>query len=139
MMRALIPFADRRLRLAWGICFVAWFLALAGLVAAARAATTVTHTLTIILTGPTLTDWSCPIAGPFTAPVAPGTVICTIALAPAGTSAVISQPLGPQGTLFAVQGMNLVVGSTALTQASCPVDPNNGAQSDCAVSLTVTQ
>jgi hypothetical protein len=84
-------------------------LSLALFGARADAATT---TLSIIINSPTSTTVTCPMTT-YTAPLAAGSVICPIAVAPSGWSGALALS-GANAGSFALSASNLVVGSTAL-------------------------
>jgi hypothetical protein len=84
-------------------------LSVALLGARADAATT---TLSIIINSPTSTTVTCPLTT-YTAPLAAGSVICPIAVAPSGWSGALALS-GTSASSFALSASNLVVGSTAL-------------------------
>ena len=77
--------------------------------ARADAATT---TLSIIINSPTSTTVTCPMTT-YTAPLAAGSVICPITVAPGGWSGALTLS-GASASSFALSASNLVVGSTAL-------------------------
>ncbi len=77
--------------------------------ARADAATT---TLSIIINSPTSTTVTCPMST-YTAPLAAGSVICPITVAPGGWSGALTLS-GASASSFALSASNLVVGSTAL-------------------------
>jgi hypothetical protein len=77
--------------------------------ARADAATTA---LSIIINSPTSTTVTCPMTT-YTAPLAAGSLICPIAVAPSGWSGALALS-GSNASSFALSGSNLVVGSTAL-------------------------
>jgi hypothetical protein len=87
--------------------FAVLSLALFG--ARADAATT---TLSIIINSPTSTTVTCPMTT-YTAPLATGSVICPITVAPSGWSGALALS-GASASSFALSASNLVVGSTAL-------------------------
>jgi hypothetical protein len=72
--------------------------------------------LSIVFQGSPSTSITCPIAGPFTVPVAAGTQICAITVAPAGWQGALTLS-GADAAAFAISGSNLVVGPTAITAA----------------------
>jgi hypothetical protein len=76
--------------------------------------------LTIVINGPASTSITCPITATFTAPVAAGTVICPITVAPSGWSGTLALS-GTNAGSFAISsgtgGQQLVVGSAAITTA----------------------
>jgi hypothetical protein len=84
--------------------------------ARADAATT---TLSIIINSPTSATVTCPMAT-YTAPLAAGSVICPITVAPAGWSGALSLT-GANANSFALSASNLVVGSTALQSGTYSV------------------
>jgi hypothetical protein len=59
----------------------------------------------IVFQGPAATGGTCPVSGPFTIPVAAGTVICQITVAPANWQGVLSVD---DSAHFAISGSNLV-------------------------------
>jgi hypothetical protein len=77
--------------------------------ARADAATT---TVSIVINSPTSTTVTCPLTT-YTAPLAAGSTICAIAVAPNGWSGALALS-GTNASSFALSGSNLVVGSTAL-------------------------
>jgi hypothetical protein len=77
--------------------------------ARADAATT---TLSIIINSPTSTTVTCPMTA-YTAPLAAGSVICPITVAPSGWSGALTLS-GAGASSFALSASKLVVGSTAL-------------------------
>jgi hypothetical protein len=85
------------------------FLSVALFGARADAATT---TLSIIINSPTSTTVTCPMTT-YTAPLAAGSLICPITVAPGGWSGALSLS-GANASSFALSASNLVVGSTAL-------------------------
>jgi hypothetical protein len=87
--------------------FALLFVALFG--TQAEAATT---TLSIIINSPTSTTVTCPMTA-YTAPLAAGSVICPITVAPSGWSGALALS-GASASSFALSASNLVVGSTAL-------------------------
>jgi hypothetical protein len=98
--------------LALGICLFA-------LVPTARAQTATN--LSIVIQSAPSTALSCPINYPtgktyFTAPVAAGTLIATCSVTPSGWSGALTLS-GPDAASFALSGLNLSVGTAALTNA----------------------
>jgi hypothetical protein len=77
--------------------------------ARADAATTA---LSIIINSPTSTAVTCPMTT-YTAPLAAGSVVCPITIAPSGWSGALALS-GVNASSFALSASNLVVGSTAL-------------------------
>jgi hypothetical protein len=71
-----------------------------------------TTTLSIIINSPTSTTVTCPMTT-YTAPLAAGSLICSIAVAPGGWSRALSLT-GANASSFALSASSLVVGSTAL-------------------------
>jgi len=92
-------------------------LALAFGGAQAQAATT---TLSIIINSPPSTVIACPLAPSYSAPLPAASVICTIAVTPAGWSGALTLS-GPDAASFALSGSNLVVGSAALAAGTYSV------------------
>jgi hypothetical protein len=71
-----------------------------------------TTTLSIIINSPTSTTVTCPMTT-YTAPLAAGSLICPLTVAPGGWSGALSLS-GASASSFALSASNLVVGSTAL-------------------------
>jgi hypothetical protein len=71
-----------------------------------------TTTLSIIINSPTSTAVMCPMTT-YTAPLAAGSVICPVTVAPSGWSGALALS-GASATSFALSASKLVVGSTAL-------------------------
>jgi hypothetical protein len=71
-----------------------------------------TTTLSIIINSPTSTTVTCPMTT-YTAPLAAGSVVCPITIAPAGWSGALALS-GPNAGSFALSASNLVVGAAAL-------------------------
>ncbi len=71
-----------------------------------------TTTLSIIINSPTSTTVTCPMTT-YTAPLAAGSVICPITVAPSGWSGALALS-GASASSFALSASKLVVGSTAL-------------------------
>jgi hypothetical protein len=84
-------------------------LSVAVSVAQAEAATT---TLSIIINSPTSTTVKCPMTT-YTGPLAAGSLICPITVAPGGWSGALALT-GANASSFALSASNLVVGPTAL-------------------------
>jgi hypothetical protein len=91
-------------------------LSLALFGARADAATT---TLSIIINSPTSTTVTCPMTT-YTAPLAAGSLVCPITIAPSGWSGALSLS-GANASSFALSASNLVVGSTALQSGTYSV------------------
>lgn len=72
-----------------------------------------TTSLSIIINSQPSTAVSCPLQSSYTAPVAPGTIICPITVTPSGWSGALTLSGANSGS-FALSGSNLVVGATAL-------------------------
>ena len=91
-------------------------LALLASFAGAQAATT---TLSIIINSPASASVTCAM-GTLTAPLAAGSTVCPIVLAPTGWSGALALS-GTNASSFALSGSNLVVGSPALVAGSYSV------------------
>jgi hypothetical protein len=78
-----------------------------------------TTTLSIIINSPTSTTVTCPMTT-YTAPLAAGSVICPITVAPSGWSGALALS-GASASSFALSGSNLVVGSAALQSGTYSV------------------
>ena len=75
-------------------------------------------TFTFVVTGEVATSATFTAAtGPFTAPVAPGTVVGTVTVLPANWSGLITV-----NAPFAMNGKNVVIGSTALASGSYTIN-----------------
>lgn len=76
-----------------------------------------TLSMTVVINSAPSTTITCPISSTFTAPVAPGTVICQLTVAPSNWSGTLSLS-GPNASMFAISSgatQSLVVGSSAIT------------------------
>jgi hypothetical protein len=97
-----------------------WLLA-ALLMFGASAANATTTNLSIVISSPASTSVSCPISYPsgqtsFVEPVSPGVLVAICTVAPAGWSGALALS-GPDAASFALSGMNVVVGSNAISIA----------------------
>jgi hypothetical protein len=80
-------------------------------------------TLSIIINSPPSVSVSCPLASSYTAPLAAGANICTVAVSPDGWSGALSLS-GTDAADFTLNGTALNVGSTALGAGSYSVTIN---------------
>jgi len=78
-----------------------------------------TATLSIIINSPPSTTVTCPLAT-YVAPLAAGSTICPITIAPSGWSGALALS-GKNASSFALSGSNLVVGSTSLAAGTYAV------------------
>jgi len=93
------------------------FVCATAFAARAQGATT---SLSIIISSPPSTSVTCPLTPPYTAPLAAGSIICTVAIAPAGWSGALTLS-GTNASSFALQGTNLVVAASPLAAGTYAV------------------
>jgi len=87
-------------------------LAVAALLLSLTGAQAASTMLSIIINSPASTSVTCTL-GTYTAPLAAGSTICPIVIAPAGWSGALALS-GTNASSFSLNGSNLVVGSSAL-------------------------
>lgn len=107
-------------------CTTSVVLVALGILFGSAAADAATATLTIVINGPSSTSVTCTTASgtTFTAPLAAGSQICPITVAPSGWSGSLALS-GMNASDFAISsgtsGQELVVGSTALNAGTYSV------------------
>ena len=75
--------------------------------------------LSIVINSPPSTAVTCPLTS-YTAPLAAGSVVCTISVVPAGWSGALALS-GTSASSFVLNGTNLVVGATPLAAGTYSV------------------